>query len=219
MVSQIISASTNDSSCLVSAAHFASSSQFKSPQCFTCICVVMQWLGVGNGTFCSCWVPVTLISLFHLLVQFHRGACELQGGASSGMWLNPWGQPSFGVPTGWGYCEMLVGLPSAGVWGIHLRVIQTQASNNTVGSLHSWTHSDSCRVFLPKRLYFSGWHLLCLTLNSSNFHGIHIHCGFSVEFLILTFYCLCTSFEILFFSFVWCQLQWLRKVLVLLHHM
>lgn len=123
------------------------------------------------------------------------------------------------VPTGWGYCEMLVGLPFAGVWGIHLRVIQTQASNNTVGSLHSWTHSDSCRVFLPKRLYFSGWHLLCLTLNSSNFHGIHIHCGFSVEFLILTFYCLCTSFEILFFSFVWCQPQWLRKVLVLLHHM
>lgn len=36
---------------------------------------------------------------------------------------------------------MLVGFPSAGVRGIHLRMIQTQASNSTVGSLHSWTHN------------------------------------------------------------------------------
>lgn len=193
MVSQI-SAGTNDSSCLASAAHFPSSSQFKSPLCFTCICVAMQWFGVGNGTFCSCWVPVTLIRLTNPPAGAVPQRC-LWAPRGSQRWdvTESMGTAFFWcVPTGWGYCEMLVGLPSAGVWGVHLRVIQTQASNNTVGSLHSWTHSDSCSVFLLKRLYFSGWHLLCLTLNISNFHGIHIHCGFSVEFLILTFYCFCT---------------------------
>lgn len=85
--------------------------------------------------------------------------------------------------------------------------------------LDCWTHSDSFRVFLPNILYFSGWYLLCRTSNNSNFHTLHIHHGFPIEFLILTFYCLFTLFENLFFSFVWCQLQWLRRVLVLLHHM
>lgn len=192
MVSQI-SAGTNDSSCLASAAHFPSSSQFKSPLCFTCICVAMQWFGVGNGTLCSCWVPVTLINLIRLLVQFHGGACELQGGASGGMWLNPWGQPSFGVfppaeataKCWWDFLLLECEEFTSG-WYRHKQVI-IQLDHCTAG--HTVTHVE---CFYLKDSYFSGWHLLCLTLNSSNFHGIHIHCGFSVEFLILTFYCLCT---------------------------
>lgn len=88
----------------------------------------------------------------------------------------------------------------------HLRM--TQANNNTVGSLNNWTHNDSARGFLPKILYFCGWHSLSFTLKTNNFHGIYIRYGFSVAFLILTIYCIFTLLKKMlkiFHSSHWCD--------------
>lgn len=63
--------------------------------------------------------------------------------------------------------------------------VTVQLDHWTTG--HTVTHSS--RGVFPKILYFCGWHSLSLTLNSNNFHGIHLHYGFSVAFCILTIYC------------------------------